>query len=483
MKSTTAMKVLLLVAVMVVSFVIGACAPNKDINDALLTSQPDLDDVSYENSQGETSDEVSVAPEGYANAPVIADVINITPQQIIITGTCDEGCEVTVTDGVTDVTTKSSEGYFVLEYTIDTTNFVVLSATAKSETLKESEITSFRVSYNSTAMKRIDGYGVTVGEGSAFYYDKDLAYYTGIIHEINGTTTSTLLTQTQIASFKKAVNTKVKTFNQRAGEGANVEMIYVLIPNAISIYPERLKEGTVQENYSTRYEQVVKALNESNATVIDMSEAFKKAKENGDKIYYSTDSHLTEYGGYLVYKTLMDHIDDRFPEAAARDLESDFTAKETVLKGGNISKHLGVNTSVVKEASTIYTPKFSLNIGREDTALTTAVDVISNFKKYNEDDSMLLASGVKDLNSRILLGTNRPKLPCALIYRDDYAVTFSDILAERFNRCLLEVVDRFIINMTDAQRYYGVKEDGKNKVTVDYIIVVVSESNLDKIIG
>jgi hypothetical protein len=97
---------------------------------------------------------------------------------------------------------------------------------------------------------------------------------------------------------------------------------------------------------------------------------------------------------------------------------------------------------------------------------------------------MLLASGEKAMSLRHLFATNRTSLPCALIYRDDLAVTFSDILAERFNRVLLAQVDDFTINMTDAQRYYGKDVvTGKDKTTVDYIFIIISESNLGDIIG
>lgn len=474
-------KVLLLVAAMLLGIVLTACAPEGNIENGF------LDEISFEESaetsESETSAEESKAPAGYANKPVITSVINVTPQDLVIVGKCDEGCTVTVTDGIVDASAESIEGHFVIEYTIDSTTFVVLSATAESDKLKTSEITSFRVEYDSTAMKRIDGYGVTVGANSHFYYDFDLACYTSVINNLDGTTSSTLLTQTQIKKFKESVNLKVKNFKNRAGSSP-VELVYVLVPNTLSINPENLKEGTVRNTYKTRYEQVVEAIGQTDARVVDMTDVFLAEKKAGNKIFYDTDSHLTEYGGYLVYKAICDVLAERFPDAKARDISKDFTKTSVVCNGGNTAKSLGLDVSVVTEKADFYTPKFSLKLGKEDKGISSASGYIADFDKYDTDKSMLLASGTGTLAQRMLFATGNTKLPCALIYRDDVAVTFSDILAERFNRVLLALSGDFTVNMTDAQRYYGVNpENGKNRSTVDYIIVIVSEANLNKIVG
>ncbi len=472
MKVNTICKAVLLALIAALVFGLVACAPQGSLKDDALDSIPNLDE-SEQTSEDTSSEEVSV-PEGQARAPEITDVFNVTAQQIIVTGTCDEGCSVTITDGTNAVTVGSIEGHFVAEYNISTTTFSILTATAQSDELQESEITSFRADYNSTAMKRIDGLGVTVGSDSHFYYDTDLSYYIG---------SSTLLTQTKLKEFKSFVDIKVQNFRKRA-ENTDVELVYVLIPNRITLYPEYLAEGTEKSTYKTRYDQVSEALGETNAVCIDMREAFLAAKEKGEKIYYDTDNHLTEYGGYLVYKAICDMMSQSFPDAAARDLANEFTSKDAVLNGGNTAKHLGLDTSVVTEKTTLYTPKFNLSMGNEDKAITTASGLIKNFVKYAGDNSMLLASGKDTIAGRLLFATNRANLPCALIYRDDFAVNFSDILAERFNRVLLAQTGDYTINMTDAQRYYGKnQETGSDNTTVDYIFIIVSESNLGGIIG
>ena len=467
---------LTLVIIIVAALLLVACAPDGNIS-SFLDSIPEL--TSREESQAVSEEEIPVA-EGQAHAPKIVDIVHIEPKRVIIAGTCDEGCTVTVSDGSRDVSAGSLNGYFILEYTIDSTNFSILSATAVSDKLKESPIVTFRVEYNATAMKRIDGYGANVGSDSSVYYDTDLASYTGVINEINGTTSSTLLTQTELKTFRNRVTTYINNFRKRA-DRSDVDIIYVLIPNKVSVYPEKLAEGTVQENYKTRYEQVVESLQMTSAVTIDMRAVFEEEKEKGSKLYYDTDSHLTEYGGYLVYKAICDELTKRFPTAAARDLASDFTSEEKVLKGGDVIRHLLLTSDSITETATLYTPKFSLKMGNEDERIATASGYIYKFDKYASEDSMLLATGVDTLDYKLLFATNRKDLPCALIYRDSFASGFADILCERFNRVMLNRTGDFNVNLTDTQRYYGVDSDGKDKRTVDYIIIICSESNLDLI--
>ena len=475
MTKRTGLTAMALVIVMLCALVFAACAPDGDIDS--LDSIPDI--TSKEESSEEISEEVSVEP-GQAHPPVVTDVVHVTEQTVIIAGNCDEGCTVTATDGTTEASTESISGYFIMEYTIDSTNFSILSVTARSETLTESPITALRVEYDSTAMKRIDGYGANVGKGSQVYYDFDLASYTGVINNIDKTTSSTLLTQTELKKFRNRVNTYLNNFRKRA-DNADVDIIYVLIPNKVTVYPEYLVDGTKQENYKTRYEQIVESLQMTDVITLDMRSVFEAEKAKGSKLYYDTDSHITEYAGYLVYKAICDEIAKKFPTAAARDLATEFKAEEKTFKGGDVVRHLGIDPSHLSEKATVYTPEFSLRIGNEDEKIATASGYIYKYEKYAEDDSMLLNSTVDTLAFKLLFATNRKQLPCALIYRDSFAMNFSDILCERFNRVMLNRVGDFNINLTDTQRYYGYNAQGKENRTVDYIIVICSESYLDLI--
>ena len=468
---------LALALIMALSLLLAACAPDGDIDS--LNSIPDL--LSKEESSEEVSEEVPVEP-GQAHPPVVTDLVHVTEQTVIIAGNCDEGCTVTATDGDVEASTESISGYFILEYTIRSNNFSILSLTAKSEKLKESPITALRVEYDSTAMKRIDGYGANVGVGSQVYYDFDLASYTGVIHNIDGTTTSTLLTQTELKAFRNRVNTYLKNFRKRADRN-DVDIIYVLIPNKTSLYPEYLVDDTKQENYKTRYEQIVESLQMTDVVTLDMRPVFEAEKAKGSKLYYDTDSHITEYAGYLVYKAICDEMAKRFPTAAARDLATEFTSEEKTFTGGDVIGHLGIDPTHVSEKATVYTPKFSLRMGNEDEKIATASGHIYKFNKYVTENSMILpsATDVNSLAFKLLFATGRKAQPCALIYRDSFAVNFSDILCERFNRVMLNKVGDFNVNLTDTQRYYGFNEQGKENKTVDYIIIICSESYLDLI--
>ena len=61
-----------------------------------------------------------------------------------------------------------------------------------------------------------------------------------------------------------------------------------------------------------------------------------------------------------------------------------------------------------------------------------------------------------------------------MIYRDEGSYTFSDILAERFDKSLLGKSGDFIVNLSNSILYRA-----EDKNVVDYIIVILSESNME----
>jgi hypothetical protein len=149
--------------------------------------------------------------------------------------------------------------------------------------------------------------------------------------------------------------------------------------------------------------------------------------------------------------------------------------------GGNLVKYRGLDQSVINENSIIATPNFSLDYGTNGagsskiSALNKFVDKAEGdynyFTDINTDD------GLNGIAERWLIDdTTRTDvdLPSALIYRDYSSLAFSDILSERFGKVLLGKSGERAINLSATAQY----AEGDDKV-VDYIIVIVSEENLD----
>ena len=251
--------------------------------------------------------------------------------------------------------------------------------------------------------------------------------------------------------------------------------MYVYIPDYATIYSEYLPASAVKETTTTRLEQISENLNGSAAVILDMTDVLLAAKEEGEyPVYNVTDGHLSEYGGYLVYKAICDVMMKEYPDAAARAL-SEFDISYELKDGGSLVHYLGADKTVIRENAVVLSPKFSLNVG---VGGATGIN-ISEVTKY-EEGSVEMYTGTEEKNTteRVIFGTGRTNLPSALIYRDDSVLPFYDILAERFNNVMFAASGDFTINMADAERY-----SGGTKSLVDYVIIIVSESNVDKTFG
>lgn len=461
-----ALALLALVMAMCCTLVLAACDTGANVND-FLESIPTL--ANNSETSKEVSDDTPSTAEGHTEAPNVTNIINITPSEVVIAGTCEKGAVVNIKGGEKDVSVEATEGYFITKAKLVNTTMTLLEITAQVEGKEESAIVTKTARYSAIAEPRLDGMSVSVGKYSATYFDKMVEDYIG----------KNLLTQTALRNLKSVVNGRVKTLNsEQRAHGQEVGLIYVLVPDSTTVYDENLDDSIKRQTTITRYQQVSDALKETNATVIDMYDIFMKAKEEGDyRVYRSTDSHITEYGAFLMYNEIMNTVAKRFPDAAPHAKE-EFDISEVNTVGGDMLSYLGVDTDIATEKVPVFKPKFDMNIGDTESAAFTTTK-LSDVKVYaGENDYAIDATKeAGTVLSRMYFRTARENLPSVLIYRDDASANVVPLLGERFNNTMVALSEDFTINYTDAGRHAG-----EGKSIVDYIIVIVNESNIGKIV-
>lgn len=469
---------ILLGLVMMLSVALASCVDLSDVPDFYNDPSFNLDE-SEEVSVDESEDEVSVDADTAA-VPTVAGVVNIEPTKVAIYGTCEENATIYVEGGIETAETEAHGTYYIIEVDIhnrDTLLRVYAKVDGKDNPSPDREIIARK---DATADTLLDGNSVSVGLNSRLYFDK-------FVEDASGTN---LYTASQLSSIREYVSDTVTSYyNDRAGSQA-VELIYVLVPNSAtldiktgnSVFPE----GVVGETNSTVYSQVLETLNQTRATVIDMLAVFEEAYkdtasiEKYGNIYRETDSSLSDYGAYLTYSQIMNVVAKRFPDAAPKTLD-DFTWTATDILGGNLVKYRELDKTVVNENAVIATPNFSLDYGTNGAG-SAKISSISKYldkadKDYNFVTDIDPDDGVSGIAERWLIDdTTRTdvELPSALIYRDYASLSFSDILCERFGKVLLGKSGELSINLSATAQY----AEGDDKV-VDYIIVIVSEENLD----
>ncbi len=419
-------------------------------------------------------DEVSEPPtqEGYTARPTVTAIVNTSPEIVVISGTCEEGAVVTATSPVDSVSVNSLNGYYIIEYDLDGRDSRSLSVTAKVDGKETSTAREIVVKRDAMAETRTDEFEVVLGKDGYLFFRETIDNYCG----------SNLITVSAVNNFlNNTLNAQITALENRAG-GNEVELIYVLIPNASVAYGEYLPEDAKKETYNTLYDQIAEALNKSNATFIDMKTIFEQHKDDGYLLYNKTDSHITDYAGYLVYAELMNHIAQKFPAAAPHGLDQFTISEETAVNGGNLAAYGQLDPSSIKENYVSITPNFSMDMGDSAHRLKLTTTNLMDLQKYAGDGSCQIVSdtveeGKTNILNRLYFCTEREDLPSAMIYRDDSSAMFADYLAERFNNCMLGVSGDYVVNFTDAGRHAST-----GKSIVDYVIVIIDENNLDQLV-
>lgn len=465
---------ILLGLVMMFSAVLASCVDLSEVPDFYNDPSFNLEE-SQEVSKEESDDDFSVDA-NTTEVPVVSGIVNIKPTTVAIYGTCEENATIFVNGGLEEATTKAHGTYYVIEVDIhnrDTLLRISAKAEGKENASPEREVIAHK---DATADTLLDGNSVSIGVDSRLYFDK-------FVEDASG---ANLYTASELSKIREYVSDTVTSYyNDRAGAQA-VEIIYALVPNSTTLDASVFPEGVVGETNSTIYQQALETLTQTRATVIDLLSVFKEASADTEaiakygNIYRETDSALSDYGAYLAYAEIMNTVAKRFPDAAPKTLD-DFTWTSTNIMGGNLVKYRGLDKNVITENTVIATPNFSLEYG-SNGAGSSKISALTKFvnKKdgdYNYFTAIDTADGVNGIAERWLIDdTTRTdvELPSALIYRDYSSLSFTDILAERFGKVLLGKSGELAINLSATAQY----ADGDDNV-VDYIIVIVSEENLD----
>ncbi len=118
------------------------------------------------------------------------------------------------------------------------------------------------------------------------------------------------LTQTQISAWVSYFSTLQRDL---AASGADLQI--VITPSTSSVYPEELPTWMQELRGSTPADQFMSQA--SGLPVIDLRQKLIDAKTDDVHLFSWSNSHWTDYGGYIGWKQIADCINARHPVAAA----------------------------------------------------------------------------------------------------------------------------------------------------------------------
>lgn len=410
--------------------------------------------VSTDGTQAtEPSGSGMAAPEVTINAPV-ATGINI------VGGLCNADCiGITVTDdkgGVTKITPDCSGGYFIgqVKFTKDVST---LSITADYES-GSSDAVERTVVYKKMNNKMTADEYMPV-----FCNDSRMHFYSAI----QTYSSSDIVTDAMMTRAEKNITNHVKVTKEANPEA---EVIYLVAPSSTWVYPEAIPEEYPKAEGQTLYEAFETIATECGAKVIYPLDTFIENRDDGKgyKVYHNTDSHWTTYGAYLALSEMMTYIGEKYPEAKPRTME-EMGFYTTTLWGGDALFSFGDNGGFENYSET----------GRSGETKKTRISELTTL--YTLEMPTTTLEGVyRGYKSTYVGGDNSGKatiknpngegLPTALIVRDSFSCPAYDMVNDRFSTVWWQ-----------SSHSYGLpaKEVERNKP--DYVIYIVSERNLLKV--
>lgn len=374
--------------------------------------------------------------------PTISGTVNVTASTICVTGKCEEGAEIIVRGGVSDVSFSADKIYFMGTVDVpDTGKTVKLQVSAIVDGKSESE----PATVNAMFMKQVkeirgDAFEVIVGADSQGHFVSALPDYEG----------TNLMQEGQINSLTERIKARVDWL---ADNTNGTELIYVVVPNSMTVYPETVPAKYKQFTGEGRSAQFIKAAEAAGATVLNVTDSLLSHKEDEYKLFHKTDSHWTEYGSWVAYTDIMNYISQKWPDAKPRTAE-EMGFYEKDVDGGDMPYYLTLDIKKVRELAVFSNPNIEM-------PMTTLKYVSDHGLNMNHDTT----PKYKDLK------TNRSNLPSAYVMRDSYGIAMYDMLAERFNRTVYE-----------GMWSYGFDTDKIKSLNVDYVIIIIAERNLGDVL-
>lgn len=392
-----------------------------------------------ESSTGEDSEEEAPIPE---DAVELLFARYTSNPSFVMIGTCAQGAEVTARIGEQEITVPSYMGWFAVTMKAEgdsNTQEITFTQTVEGEEYDIPRAFSIRV------RTPANNYTQGLASNKAFQF-----FLTQMLPDHMGT--APLYNSTQLNGMASRVKDRL---NQIHAYNPDAEIIYMIIPSPMTIYPELVPEEYPKGTGQSRRDQVMAKLAEAGATVIDMRETFMEHKHDEMPLYYHLDSHWADYGAYLAYVELFNHISEKYPEASPRGID-EFTWTADYYTSADAMLFLDIPQKDVKEYG--YYREFKEKLPAQIAAVPRyrGMQLI-----YSEDTT-------EEFN----FNTKRKELPSCMVFRDSYSAAIFDLIPERMNRT-------HYIGMWN----YGWNNAYVNSEKPDYVIYILSEWNIDQVVS
>ena len=211
-------------------------------------------------------------------------------------------------------------------------------------------------------------------------------------------------------------------------ERVQADPLLVLVPNAVSVYKEKLPAFAITADQGEFSEKVQKGLAGSGISVCDLTDVLENGKEEGD-LYYKTDHHWTTLAAKLCAPAVLGRLgksftDDYTPLTVCDDFKGSLAAKSGL--GGNLTDEINVYAPLTEP---VYLLTGSDGSGRRAT-------VYSEEGLNSNDPYTVFLGGNEGL---IRIETDQIGAGKLLVFKDSYFNCFLPFLLRSYE--IIDVVD------------------------------------------
>lgn len=403
-------------------------------------------DVISETSETEdTQDQTVTVPpvsDTVTADPVILLSTHINDDAVMFIGLCEKDSVITVKGEYTNEFTVTPDGgNFLFSVKLKNRQPETLSVTAKVGNKESSKTVTAEAKFKRGEKDKevFTTYDSRICQNEIL----DDLYHTNLFKE------------KELLLMKKIANDRVKKAKKAAGK--DVEIIYVIAPNPLTVYGEGVPEDMKAniEGEETSLTQAVEALSSvEHVTVIDLTDVMNAHKD--EKIYYCLDTHWTELGAYYGYQALMNEIEKKFPAAAPHPI-SDYDIKNVAVDYTDMMSYAGIEEMGVTETAPFmiskYTPLSPYDSAKKEEAYiwNFTDEFFSNKQSHTE-----IANDA---------------LPKGMFLFDSYGLNAIHFIAEHFSSLTCMPIWNYSVD-------YDIVEEEKP----DYIIQLISERTTERLL-
>jgi len=229
----------------------------------------------------------------------------------------------------------------------------------------------------------------------------------------------------------------------------------VIIPSKFNVYPEFLPKNVFKRRPVNEKTQFIEAVSYiDNLKVIDLETIFHDEKKNSSiRLYHKTDQHWNEYGAFIAYKKIVEHIHEDLPEVNLVDTD-DFIIDSSLTYGKSLANTILAENKILEMEIRVKPRKQKSSRFRPEKSYPVPV-------KFPYKNEFQLHYRSDDIHS--------PKI---LVLRDSYTNSLLHLLPESFSETV------FIWDNWN----YSLNEDIVNEEKPDIFLTLIIESNLPYIL-